>query len=119
MSNVIRLCDRERRVCTITPSVENPTDELLSLVESWGSITLSLEKLQDYLDQLRPALEALSDSPEKSHVNLLMKEAEVQIRDCRVRSIGADATVARALATTLTLPQRAKSGADDRLVVAD
>jgi hypothetical protein len=103
MSNVIRLSDRERPVCTLTPLVENRTDAFLSLVESWGSITSSLEKLQDYLDQLGPALDALPDSPEKTHANLLTKEAEVQIRDCRIRSIGADATVARALATTLTL----------------
>jgi hypothetical protein len=102
MSNVIRLCDRGRRGRAITPPVENGIDGLQSLLESWCSITLSLEKLQDYLDQLRPALDALPDSPEKSRTNLLMNEAEVQIRDCHVRSIGANATVTRALVTTLT-----------------
>jgi len=102
MSNVIRLCDYGRRGCAITPPpVENGIDGLQSLLESWRSITLSLEKLQDYLDQLRPALDALPDSPEKSRTNLLMNEAEVQIRDCHVRSIGA-ATVTRTLVTTLT-----------------
>jgi hypothetical protein len=102
MSNVIRLCDRARQVSSVTPPVENGIDGLQSLFESWSSITLSLENLQDYLDQLRPALDALPDSPEKSHANLLMKEADTQIRDCHIRSIGANATVVRALATTLT-----------------
>jgi hypothetical protein len=103
MSNIIRLRDRARRVSSITPPLDNGIDGLQSSFESWSSITLSLENLQDYLDQLRPALVALPDSPEKSHANVLMKEADTQIRDCHIRSIGANATVVRALATTLTL----------------
>jgi hypothetical protein len=52
MSNVIRLSDRARQVSSVTPPVENGIDGLQSLFESWSSITLSLENLQDYLDQL-------------------------------------------------------------------
>jgi len=99
MSNVIRLCDRKRQVCTVAP--EFGIDGFQSLFESWRSITLNFETLQDYLDQLRPVLDALPESPEKSHANLLLKEVEVQIRDCHIRSIGANANVARALVTRL------------------
>jgi hypothetical protein len=100
MSNVIRLCDRERRDC-VTPPMKIGRGGLQSLFESWCSITLNFEKLQDYLDQLRPALEAIPEGPEKSRAILLMKVAEVQIRDCHMQSIGTSAALARALATTL------------------
>jgi hypothetical protein len=103
MSNVIRLCDRERRVRTVTPPTQFGVDEFESLFNSWCSINLSFEKLQDYLDQLRPAVDAIPDGPEKSHADLLMKVADVQMRECHILSIGVGATVARAFVSTLSI----------------
>jgi hypothetical protein len=95
MSNVIDLFDGEREDRTVTARVEFGIDGLQSLFESWSSIALSLEQLRDYLDDLRPVLEALPDSPEKAHVGCLMEGAEIQIRDSLTRSIGNSAAVAR------------------------
>jgi hypothetical protein len=95
MSNVINFFGGERGDRTVPAQVEIGIDGLKSLFESWSSISLSLEELQDYLDDLRPVLEALPDSPEKAHVGLLMNEAKIQIRDSLTRSIGTTAAVAR------------------------
>jgi hypothetical protein len=101
MSNIIKLCDRAPRVSSVTPPVESGIDGFRSLFDSWLSITSSLEKLQDYVDQLKPALEAIPDGPEKDRASLLATVAAVQMRDCHVKSIGASAVVARALVSTL------------------
>jgi hypothetical protein len=53
MSNVIGLFDGERGNGALVPSVQIGIGGLQSLLENWGSITLSLEQLQDYLDDLR------------------------------------------------------------------
>jgi len=103
MSNVIRLCDRARRGHTIASPTQFGINEFESLFNSWCSINLSFEKLQDYLDQLRPAVDAIPDGPEKSHADLLMKVADVQVRECHILSIGAGAAVARALVTALAI----------------
>jgi hypothetical protein len=70
------------------------------LFESWCSITLDFEKLHDYLDQLGPVLDTIPDGPEKSRASILMKVAEVQIRDCHLQSIVTSAALARALVMT-------------------
>jgi hypothetical protein len=95
MSNIIGLFDGERRDRTITPPAEIGADGLQSLFESWSSISSSLEQLRDYVDNLKPVLEALPDGPEKAHVDRLVKEAAIQIRDSLTRSIAAGAAVAR------------------------
>jgi hypothetical protein len=95
MSNIIGLFEGERRDRTVTPSAAIGADGLQSLLESWSSISSSLEQLLDYVDNLKPVLEALPDSPEKAHVGRLVKEAEIQIRDSLTRSIAAGAVVAR------------------------
>ena len=53
MSNVIGLFDSERGNGALVPSVQIGIDGLQSLLENWSSITLSLEQLRDYLDDLR------------------------------------------------------------------
>jgi hypothetical protein len=101
MSNIFRLSDRERRICAVTP--RSDIDVFRSLFDSWHSITLDVERLQDYIDQLRLAVDAIAEGPEKSNASLLMEALEIQIRDCHIRSIGANAAVARALVKTLTI----------------
>jgi hypothetical protein len=97
MSNVITLFDCDRKDCAVTPPVEIGIHGLQSLLESWSSINSSIEQLQHYLDHLRPVLDALPDSPEKSNVSLSMMGAETQIRDSLSRSISAGAAIARVL----------------------
>jgi hypothetical protein len=48
-----RIFDGERGNGALVPSVQIGIGGLQSLLENWGSITLSLEQLQDYLDDLR------------------------------------------------------------------
>jgi hypothetical protein len=101
MSNIIRLCDRAPRVSDVPPPVESDVEGFRSLFDSWLSITSSLEKLQDYVDQLKAALQAIPDGPEKDQASLLATVTAVQMRDCHVKSIGASAAVARALVLTM------------------
>jgi hypothetical protein len=86
MSNIVKLYDCECRGRSLRPAVKAGIDEFQSLIESWCSITLSFEQLQDYLDDLGPILDALPDSAGKSDAGLLMTETEIQVRGGLTRS---------------------------------
>lgn len=95
MSNIIGLFDGERRDRAVTPSVEIGADGLQALFETWRLISASLEQLRDYVDDVKPVLEAPPDGPEKAYFGRRVKKAEIQIRDSLTRSIAAGAVVTR------------------------
>jgi hypothetical protein len=94
MPNVVRLCDFERRTGVFRGQPEPDNDGAAPLSESWQSIIASIEKLESYLEGLRPILVVLPDGPEKSQVAQLMKVIEDKIRDSRMRSIAASVAAA-------------------------
>lgn len=104
MSNVIILHNRERADAAVAPAVKIGIEGFQSLYTSWGLITANFEKLQTYLDGLKPVVEALPDGPEKSRASQLLKQTETTIRDGRTQSNGSIAAVARALLTLTMKP---------------
>ena len=91
MSTVVRFPNRRDR--TATRPVEIDTHEIQSLSQSWQSITASVGRFQNYVDDLKLRLDALPDGPEKARASLQIKQFEQQIRDCLAWSAEATAAV--------------------------
>jgi hypothetical protein len=95
MPNVVSLRQFQRRDCTGAPPAKTTIDEIRSLSTNWRSISANFERLQVYLDDLRPILDTLPEGAEKSYVGLLISAVESQIRDSLVRAVDAGAAVER------------------------